>query len=569
MTDTLDADTLATLEAVEHVSSARPSLLYSPGRTHDLWGNPVPPERNGQLQFHRAPHVFRIAAPGNGFGKTTLAAVEIDWWGHGDHPWQKLPTRRAFRQMMWVAQKFQQFEMMKPQLEAWWPEYVRSSWRGQPFNNYTWPDGSQLFVITSETDWETIQGIEPDLIVMDEEPSVALWRELQRRRRGKVETRFVVTATATKGLTWTYRELYLPWQKYHQTRGIPEGEAMQRQEHRFEDTELADLPGIWCWPQGSHADNPTATLKSWALYQQMTAGSEAERQVRLYGGFRDFSGSPVFNPDAIDRMRPALRQGRRGVVRDSLERGARVQVFDERLTVPGGSITVYHEPAPHVAYTLGLDCALGLTDGDFDVGIVLDEKGRECCVVEGRWGETFLDIILPLIEWYHPFIVGERTAHSLAHLRRLHDMGAWLYHERDEAKAGRAVRDVLGHAPKQYDLTVARLREAVAPKDEDGRLKPSRVEVYDEETLRQLSRYSFRPRSSTKTMEEARDADLVWSAPPGEHDDRVRALALAWVGFEWLPRFPKPPPNYRPGTAGHLLKWAHPKRKVEKKGYFG
>lgn len=32
--------------------------------------------------------MIRLVAPGNGWGKTSAAACEADWWGHGDHPYQ-------------------------------------------------------------------------------------------------------------------------------------------------------------------------------------------------------------------------------------------------------------------------------------------------------------------------------------------------------------------------------------------------------------------------------------------------------------------------------------------------
>jgi hypothetical protein len=191
---------------------------------------------------------------------------------------------------------------------------VVKSWNAE-HRRYTWPDGSQLWVMSSESDWSTIQGVEIDLVTMDEEPPRSMWIEMQRRRRGKVRTRYAIPATATEGLTWTYSDLYLPWLKYHKEKhGMSEQQAMKAQLHRFDDPNLADLPGIWCWPYGSHADNPTATKETWALYLQMTAASEPERLTRLYGGHRDFTASPVFDRDNLELMRPKLERGRTGTI---------------------------------------------------------------------------------------------------------------------------------------------------------------------------------------------------------------------------------------------------------------
>jgi hypothetical protein len=295
------------------MAETRPSLLYRPGRMVDLDGKPVPDHENGQLQFHSAPHVIRQMAPGNGFGKTASVAVEIDWWGHNDHPFlEDIPKRP--RQMVWIAQKHGQWDLMRRNIERWWPASVVHSWVGNPVFRYTWPDGSTLSVITAETDWTSVQGIQPDLVVGDEEFPIALWREMLKRRRGSTRTKYCVTATATQGLTWTYTELYVPWLKYHDRLGMNESQAMRHQGHRFDNPELADLPGIWCWPMGSHRDNPTATKETWAFYLSTTTGSEAERHVRLYGGFRSFNGAAVFNADNLEAMRAGLTPGRTGAI---------------------------------------------------------------------------------------------------------------------------------------------------------------------------------------------------------------------------------------------------------------
>jgi hypothetical protein len=38
------------------------------------------PHTGGQRQFHQAPHIVRCLFPGNGFGKTTAAGNEVNWW---------------------------------------------------------------------------------------------------------------------------------------------------------------------------------------------------------------------------------------------------------------------------------------------------------------------------------------------------------------------------------------------------------------------------------------------------------------------------------------------------------
>lgn len=296
----------------------RPSIAYRPGRLIDIWGNPIPEADNGQLQFHQAKHVIRSCAPGNGWGKSTVAAVEVDWWGHNDHPWPyEIPQHRP-RQMVWIAQTYKQWNLLRKSIEPWWPPSVVQTWRGQPFFDYTWPDGSTLTVFTAETAWETVQGPSTiDLVLGDEEIPQKLAAEMMMRRRGNTTTRYIFNGTATQGITWMYHKVYLPWKKYHDDRGIhDEREMMRVQLHDEGDAnaELVGTPGIWCWPKGGHYDNPEATLKTWANYQVTTGKMFAPvvQAVRLHGGYREFAGNPVFDPEALETLRAKLQKGESG-----------------------------------------------------------------------------------------------------------------------------------------------------------------------------------------------------------------------------------------------------------------
>jgi hypothetical protein len=302
--ETAPAGEDAVLELYRRDAAEHPSDNYVPGREDR------DPLDNGQLQFHKAPHVFRLLAPGNGFGKTTCAIVEADWWLQDSHPYQETPHRPTI--LVWICQKFQQFEIQKAkQLESWLtPGW---SWNGQ-YHFYQWPNGSRMFVISDDGDWGTVQGIELDLVISDEECDPRLWREMRQRRRAGSQTRYVVAATATKGLRWMYKDLYLPWKQYHEKRGLAERDAMRQQLHEYDDPELAGVPGIFCWPHGGLEDNPAASAADAALYRQVQWGSEAEAQVRRGGGFLDFAGQPVFNLMNLNAMRDHLLDGRAGVI---------------------------------------------------------------------------------------------------------------------------------------------------------------------------------------------------------------------------------------------------------------
>lgn len=315
---------MLTADALEYFAEKSLAYFYEAGRKEDLDGNPIPLERNWAYQFHSAPHAIRLLAPGNGFGKTTIVSVEAEWWCQAKHPYQDMEEcSKRERIILWACQKYQQWEIMRGQIERWWTRGF--NYVGAPYYRYTWPgqNSAKLFVVTAETDWRNLQGIQPDLVVIDEYCDRGLWIELQKRRRGGgPQTRYCISATATSGINWAYNDLYLPWLQYHQALGMDEDQAIAAQLHRPADPELKHIPWIWCLPRGSHADNPCATKQTWAEQKQHTAGSKAERLVRLYGGFRSFNGAPVFDEDAVELMKKKLRLGRLGAFIDQEARVA-------------------------------------------------------------------------------------------------------------------------------------------------------------------------------------------------------------------------------------------------------
>jgi hypothetical protein len=138
---------------------------------------------------------------------------------------------------------------------------------------------------------------------VDEQCYQKLWNEMLMRDRPPVDTRYAIAATATQGLGWTY-QLYLKWKKFHEDRGVTDEREMMRRQ-------LA--PDMFVWPEGGHRDNPLATHKSWQGYLDKTERfNKMERHVRLYGGFREFAGEPVFDLDALEEMRGMLEQGESG-----------------------------------------------------------------------------------------------------------------------------------------------------------------------------------------------------------------------------------------------------------------
>lgn len=244
-------------------------------------------------------------------------------------------------------------------------------------------------------------------------------------------------------------------------------------------------------------------------------------------------------------------------------------LFRPGEAVLNGQIILFTDPQPGRYYVAGFDAAKGIIDRDFDAFELFDERGEQCAVAYGHWGENAGPILDPLIDHYggtRVFIVGERADWGLISLRYWFDHGRWMYFDRDETKRGRPTRDVLGHAPTAMDHTVQRLRAALGPRDGTGALLPPTIKIRHEETHRQLMRFSFRPKSRAVDYETATDRQLVWGAPVGDHDDLVRATALAVAGLEWVPEFVPPKPVFAPGTDGYVLGLNKPTAKKSKWG---
>lgn len=277
---------------LDHLKATTPGAYYRPS---------VPAQDKpyaNQEAFHRAPHKIRALFPGNGWGKTTALGAEVDDWIMGRCRWQahyKPPV-----QVLWICPQFSQFDTLLPQLER------DSLTKGYSYNGqkhvFTWPNGSVLRLFSADNDWRNIQGVNPHLIVCDEEPPLALWRELQFRRR-VIKTRFILGATATTPGSWMEAEIYTPWLKHHEALGLDEVGAMAAQAH----------PSVWCWPRGGIVDNPGADDDDVRHYDETTRTMNAkERRVRLKGGFANWSGDCIFDEDALDWLDSQAKDGVNG-----------------------------------------------------------------------------------------------------------------------------------------------------------------------------------------------------------------------------------------------------------------
>lgn len=245
----------------------------------------------GQLRFHRAKHKYRCLFPGNRFGKSTAMGVEVCD-----------AVRKPRSHVVWIAPEYRQFDQIRGEIleracfdHGW-------TWNGSD-NFYRWPNDSRMFVFSNDSDWRRLQGINPDLVCVDEQCDLALWREAQARGYGRKDTRYIVAATATQAESWMEHMIYRPWLEYHAARGMSEDEAAVKQIH----------PEYWVWPRGGIDDNPTMTAEKRLSFKAINWGDDKARQVRVGGGFMRLTGDGVFDAGAVEwlrtKIRPAAYQG--------------------------------------------------------------------------------------------------------------------------------------------------------------------------------------------------------------------------------------------------------------------
>lgn len=542
--------------AIEHLAGTRPSLLFEP---HEA----------GQLQALCSDHTYRILIPGNGWGKTTLMALDVDLLMQRDDPFkpQCMPKPDRPTTAIWITQKYQQFEVMKPDLEVMFTRGWK--WNSQK-HSYEWPNGSRLFILSSDSDWTSIQGVEIDAVYFDEHPDRKLWNEMQFRRRGKKKTRFTVAATMTLGLTWFVKDVIVAWEHWCRDQGLTNARALELQPHAT----------TFVWNIGGIEDNPSMTEEDAEHYASIRTLSDKEREVRMRGGYADFTGEGVFHLPALLAMEKRAQEGESGAIvflpdedqtlADKLFYDAEGNPAGHRfagrmdqslfrwrpgMELEAGRITIFEPPDPELIgnYIIGADFAAGLVGKDYDAAVVgvktADGKVRQVAEAHGHWGDIFFaEVLYSLgVLYFEAFIVGERQF-GLPCLRRLYDeMGyTYMYYQRREDTRARRFSDLLGHHRGQGDTIIPLHRLAIRRGD---------LELVSPDAIREHKRYQFRPRKKDDTIDDVeRSSDLITSAPSGENDDLVMGSAYLMHGAREIVHYPRPKRVYKPGSFGDVMK---------------
>jgi len=180
----------------------------------------------------------------------------------------------------------------------------------------------------------------------------------------------------------------------------------------------------------------------------------------------------------------------------------------------GGHIEIYDHPRAGAKYTLGVDCSTGTSDGDYQVGIVLDvERGDQVAEFRAKMDP---DIAIDQIEWlalyYNNAFTGIETSggYGWPFVRHIHDRGLVNLYERIA-----------------YDRTT-RKRMKKPGWDTNVRTRPMMVS----ETKSMVREETCRLKS-VATIDECR---LLWEndvgkveARPGFHDDGWVAYSIAGI----------------------------------------
>jgi hypothetical protein len=551
------ARSLLARRAMEYLHDTRPGWM-------------IDPHEKGQVQALCSDHVYRILIPGNGWGKTVCMGMDVDLLMQRDDPWKEHMMPRPDRPTtaVWFCMKYQQFEIMRPDLEG--RIFTRGWIVREQKKMYEWPNGSRLFILSSDSDWSAIQGIELDAVYFDEHPDRRFWNEMQYRRRGLKKTRFMVAATMTLGITWFVTGVIQPWEDYQRRLGRTNDQALKIQDH----------PTTFIWNVGGIEDNPSMTAHDAAHYAGIMTTSEKERHVRLKGGYADFTGEPVFDPTSLAEMERYASPGETGSLiftpdespesANKLVRAAGGEAiahrfhgvldrnfFEWRVDMPveGGRITIYESPREDERdnYIIGADFAAGLVGKDYDAAVV-GRKTADGHVVQvaealGHWGDVFFaEVLYALGVWYfEAFIVGERQF-GLPCLRRLYDeMGyTYLYHQRRENTRVRRHSDLLGHHRGSGDTIIPNARLAIKRGD---------IVLVSHDTITQHKHYQFKPKNKTDVIDQVQvSAQLTTGAPSGEHDDLVMASAYLIHGAREVIHYQRPKRMFAPGTFGEVFR---------------
>lgn len=186
----------------------------------------------------------------------------------------------------------------------------------------------------------------------------------------------------------------------------------------------------------------------------------------------------------------------------------------------GGPLRVWSPPMEGEHYSIGVDVAEGLENGDYSCAQVVDSNGRQVACWHGHVDPWEYGDILKSLGYYYKkaWLLVERNNHGLTTLRRLQDLGyPNLYVEQtvDHAYGDKMTRKAGWLTTSKTKPLIIDNLAALIRQGEGG--------IADKELLEELRTYVIDGRGKT-------------NAAHGCFDDRVIAYAIALFGLNSMPR---------------------------------
>ena len=171
-----------------------------------------------QLRFHRSTARGRFISGGNRGGKTDAEVVEAIWWATNTHPYLKRPESWGLGPLQLrfvvvdIAKGVEQ--IILPKMKRWLPKsyLIEGNWdRSWDAKNLilTLENGSTIDFVTWGMDMMKLGGVPRHIMFFDEEPPQNIFNESMMRLLDYAGM-WVIAATPSKGMGWTYDLLWEP-----------------------------------------------------------------------------------------------------------------------------------------------------------------------------------------------------------------------------------------------------------------------------------------------------------------------------------------------------------------------
>ena len=171
-----------------------------------------------QLRFHKSDKRGRFISGGNRGGKTDAEVVESIWWATDSHPYLSRPAHWGSGPLQFrfvvvdVAKGIEQ--IILPKMKRWIPRsfLIDGDWsKSWDNSNYilTFENGSTIDFVTWGMDMMKLGGVPRHGIFFDEEPPQHIFNESMMRLID-YNGFWVIAATPTKGMGWTFDLLWEP-----------------------------------------------------------------------------------------------------------------------------------------------------------------------------------------------------------------------------------------------------------------------------------------------------------------------------------------------------------------------